>query len=55
MAVDTFGHFLALHVTPANRDHRAGVGRLDATIQEVMGESVELACIDQGHTDRKPA
>ena len=28
MAVDTLGHLLALHVTPANADDRAEVGRL---------------------------
>lgn len=55
MAVDTFGHLLPLHVTPANRDDRAEVGRLAATIQEVTDESVELAYVDQGYTGEKPA
>lgn len=55
MAVDTFGHLLALHVTPANRDDRAEVGRLAAAIQEVTDESVELAYVDQGYTGQKPA
>ena len=55
MAVDTFGHLLALYVTPANRDDRAEVGRLAAAIQEVTDESVELAYVDQGYTGEKPA
>lgn len=46
MAVDTFGHLLALHITPANRDDRVEVGRLAAAIQEVTEESVELAYVD---------
>mgnify|MGYP003365672447 FL=1 len=54
MAVDTFGHLLALHVTPANRDDRAEVGRLAAAIQEVTDESVELAYVDQGYTGERP-
>ncbi|GAB6968336.1 IS5 family transposase [Komagataeibacter kakiaceti JCM 25156] len=54
MAVDTLGHLLALHVTPANRDDRAEVGRLAAAIQEATDESVELAYVDQGYTGSKP-
>ena len=54
MAVDTLGHLLALHVTPANRDDRAEVGRLVAAIQEATDESVELAYVDQGYTGSKP-
>jgi hypothetical protein len=42
MAVDTLGHLLALHVTPANVDNRAEVGKLAASVQEATGESVEL-------------
>ncbi|GBR25706.1 transposase [Kozakia baliensis NRIC 0488] len=54
IAVDTFGHLLALHVTPANRDDRAEVGRLTAAIQKVTDESVELAYVDQGYTGERP-
>jgi hypothetical protein len=43
LAVDTLGHLLALHVTPANVDDRAEVGRLAEAIQEATGESVTLA------------
>ena len=34
LAVDTLGHLLALHVTPANVDDRAEVGRLADAIQD---------------------
>ena len=55
MAVDTFGHLLALHVTPANRDDRVEVGHLAAAIQEPTDESVALAYVDQGYTGERPA
>jgi transposase len=55
MAVDTLGHLLALHVTPANVDDRAEVGRLAKAIQEATGESVTLAYVDQGYTGEAPA
>src|SRR5438128_4009312 len=50
LAVDTLGHLLALHVTPANEQDRAQVGELAAAVQEVTGDSVELAFVDQGYT-----
>ncbi len=43
LAVDTLGHLLALHVTPANEQDRAQVGELAAAVQEVTGGTVELA------------
>jgi transposase len=55
MAVDTLGHLLALHVTPANVDDRAEVGRLAEAIQEATDESVTLAYVDQGYIGEKPA
>ena len=55
LAVDTLGHLLALHVTPANSDDRAEVGRLAEAIQQATGESVTLAYVDQGYTGDKPA
>ena len=55
LAVDTLGHLLALHVTPAIVDDRAEVGRLADAIQEATGESVTLAYVDQGYTGRAPA
>ena len=55
LAVDTLGHLLALHVTPANEQDRAQVGQLAAAVQEVTGQSVELAFVDQGYTGDEPA
>ena len=50
MAVDTLGHLLALHVTPADEQDRDQVAVLAEAVQEVTGESVELAYVDQGYT-----
>ena len=50
MAVDTLGHLLALHVTPANEQERDQVAILSKAVQEVTGESVQLAFVDQGYT-----
>ena len=55
MAVDTLGHLLALHVTPADRDDRTEVGLLAEAIQMATDRSVELAYVDQGYTDERPA
>ena len=55
IAVDTLGYLLALHVTPANEQDRAQVAQLAQEIQEVTGETVELAFVDQGYTGEKPA
>jgi transposase len=55
VAVDTLGHLLALHVTPANEQDRAQVGVLAEAVQEVTGESVELAFVDQGYTGEAAA
>jgi transposase len=49
-AVDTLGQLLALTVTPANADERTQVDALAARIQQVTGEHVELAWVDQGYT-----
>ena len=54
-AVDTLGHLLALHATPANEQDRAQVERLAAAVQEVTGQTVELAYVDQGYTGEQPA
>ena len=54
-AVDTLGHLLALHVTPASEQDRAQVEALAAAVQEATGESVELAYVDQGYTGQEPA
>ena len=50
IAVDTLGMLLAVHVTPANAQERAQVATLAAVVQEVTGEQVEVAFVDQGYT-----
>jgi transposase len=55
LAVDTLGHLLALHVTPANTDGRAEVGARAEAVQESTGESLRLAFADQGYTGERPA
>ncbi len=50
MVVDTLGEFLALVVTPANAQDRAQVEELAAAVQEVTGNTIELAYVDQGYT-----
>jgi transposase len=54
-AVDTLGHLLALHVTPADAQDRAQVDTLAAAVQEVTGDTVELAYVDQGYTGQDAA
>ena len=54
-AVDTLGHLLALHVTPASADDRAEVGHLAEAVQEATGDSVSLAYVDQGYTGDRAA
>jgi len=55
LAVDTLGHLLALRVTPANEQDRAQVGELAAAVQEVTGQHVQVALVDQGYTaDESP-
>jgi transposase len=53
--VDTLGHLLTLHVTPADEQDRAQVGELAQHVQEVTGEHVELAFVDQGYTGENAA
>ena len=50
IAVDTLGNLLALKVTAANEQERAQVAELTAKIQEVTGDNVEIAFVDQGYT-----
>lgn len=54
-AVDTLGHLLALHVTAADEQDRAQVEALAEAVQEITGESVELAYVDQGYTGENAA
>ena len=55
MAVDTLGHLLSLHVTPADEQDRAQVGKLAREVQKQTGRSVELAHVDQGYTGDQAA
>ena len=55
LAVDTLGHLLTLHVTPADEQDRAQVGNLAAGAQEVTGQHVEVAFVDQGYTGENAA
>lgn len=48
--VDTLGLLLALVVTPVNEQERAQVEQLASEVQEVTGENVEVAFVDQGYT-----
>ena len=45
-AVDTLGHLLSLHVTPASEQDRVQVEEPAEAVQEATGESVELAYVD---------
>src|ERR1700691_5556553 len=49
-AVDTLGHLLALHVTAGDEQDRAQVEKLAEAVQEITGENIELAYVDQGYT-----
>jgi len=55
LAVDTLGHLLALCVTAANEQERAQVEALTARVQEVTGDTVEVAFVDQGYTGDQAA
>ena len=50
LAVDTLGNLLTLLATPANEQERAQVAELAAAVQEVTGQHVEVAFVDQGYT-----
>jgi len=54
-AVDTLGHLLVLHVTAADEQDRAQVETLVEAVQEVTGECIELAYVDQGYTGENAA
>jgi transposase len=48
MAVDILGSLLAAHVTAASEQDRSQVNLLAAKVQEVTGDSVVIAFVDQG-------
>ncbi len=54
-AVDTLGHLLAVHVTPANEQDRAQVAELAQAVQSVTDQNVQVAFVDQGYTGQEPA
>lgn len=53
--MDTLGHLPAALVTPANEQERAQVGQLAQAVQEVTGQIVETAFVDQGYTGEAAA
>ena len=55
VAVDTLGHLLAAKVTVAGEQGRARVADLAAAVQEVTGQTVTLASVDQVYTGDQPA
>jgi transposase len=55
LAVETLGHLLALHVTPANEQDRAQVAHPAEQVQEATGDSVEVAFVDEGYTGEQAA
>ena len=50
VAVDTLGHLLALHVSPADHQERDFAAGLAEAVQEATGGSVKVAFVDQGYT-----
>lgn len=55
IAVDTLGHLLSLHVTPADEQDRTQVKKVAGEVQKVTDRSVELIYVDQGYTGETPA
>lgn len=55
LAVDTLGHLLALHVTPASEQDRHQVAQLAEAVQAATHQSVTLAYVDQGYTGEASA
>ena len=49
------GHLLALHVTAADEQDRGQVEKLAEQVQQITGESFELAYVDQGYTGEHAA
>jgi transposase len=50
LVMDTLGQLLTVIVTPANEQERAQVAELATQVQEVTGNSVEVAFVDEGYT-----
>src|SRR5262245_19660840 len=47
MTVDILGHLLAAHVTAANEQDRSQISASAAKVQEVTGDAVAIAFVDQ--------
>jgi transposase len=54
LVVDTLGHLLTAFVTSADEQDRAQVGHLAGVVQQLTGQTVELAYVDQGYTGEDP-
>jgi len=55
IAVDTLGHLLAVHMTTASEQDRAQISLIAEAVQQVTGETVTLAYVDQGYTGEQTA
>jgi transposase len=55
MMVDTLGQLLAAKVTPASEQERTQVATLAAEVQQLTGDTVEVAFVDQGYTGQAVA
>jgi transposase len=55
LVVDTLGHLLTAFVTAADEQDRAQVAHLAGVVQQLTGQSVELAYVDQGYTGAETA
>jgi hypothetical protein len=55
LAVDTLGQLSAILPTSANEQDRAQVAESPQRNQEVTGNPVEVAFVDQGYSGPKPA
>jgi transposase len=53
--VDILWHLLAAHVTAANEQDRSQVSALADKVQEVTGDAVVIAFVDQGYTGAQAA
>ncbi len=54
LAMDTLGHLLATVITAANEQGRAQVAELAALVQQVTGQTVELAYVARATLARNP-
>ena len=55
VAVDTLGHLLAAVITPSNEADRGQVDALCQRVQQVTGQKVQVAYVDQDYTGEDAA